>query len=286
MTKYMRRRHLHQPMGRNGMCYCEHCQRTSMTSPDWICRERSIRRIRRGRQYIVWHQQRLFELWRLWNNGIQAINPNASLHRQCGRRSDERTGHEDHGRTGAHALRRPPGKAGLMPPWANGKRAKEYRATMGRKAIAGIFSVGLEDRVPLERFRAERRRDPSLDCRWHRARTASDGLQSSMPSHWICAGFPFSRKCIKWHHANEEYFRNESRSRGLAWCTRSRQHVLWRDRKQPPRWRSLRLASTRHWSRRRIPFEMVHDRLLDCRPCEPIPHADFPEHSGALNGAV
>ena len=30
------------------------------------------------RQYIVWRQQRLFELWRLWNNKIQHINPNAS----------------------------------------------------------------------------------------------------------------------------------------------------------------------------------------------------------------
>ena len=30
------------------------------------------------RQYLVWHQQRLFELWRLWNDRIQKINPNAS----------------------------------------------------------------------------------------------------------------------------------------------------------------------------------------------------------------
>ena len=33
-----------------------------------------------------------------------------------------------------------------MPPWANGKNGKEYRATLGQKAIAGIFSVGLEDK--------------------------------------------------------------------------------------------------------------------------------------------
>ena len=32
-----------------------------------------------------------------------------------------------------------------MAPWANGKNGKEYRATMGRKPIVGIFSVGVEE---------------------------------------------------------------------------------------------------------------------------------------------
>ena len=32
-----------------------------------------------------------------------------------------------------------------MAPWANGKNGKEYRATMGSKAIAGMFSVGIDD---------------------------------------------------------------------------------------------------------------------------------------------
>ena len=32
-----------------------------------------------------------------------------------------------------------------MPPWANGKNAKEYRATMGNKPVGGIFSVGVEE---------------------------------------------------------------------------------------------------------------------------------------------
>ena len=36
-------------------------------------------------------------------------------------------------------------RRGLMPPWANGRRAKEYRSVMGRRPIGGIFSVGLEE---------------------------------------------------------------------------------------------------------------------------------------------
>ena len=32
-----------------------------------------------------------------------------------------------------------------MAVWANGKNGKEYRSTMGRKPIGGIFSVGVEE---------------------------------------------------------------------------------------------------------------------------------------------
>ena len=32
-----------------------------------------------------------------------------------------------------------------MPPWSNGKNGKEYSATLGSKAIAGIFSMGVEE---------------------------------------------------------------------------------------------------------------------------------------------
>jgi len=33
----------------------------------------------------------------------------------------------------------------LTAPWANGKNGKEYRSTLGHKAIVGIFSVGVEE---------------------------------------------------------------------------------------------------------------------------------------------
>ena len=46
-------------------------------------------------------------------------------------------------------------RSGLMPPWANGKNAKEFRAAMGGKPIVGIFSVGLDGGLPLEGFGPE-----------------------------------------------------------------------------------------------------------------------------------
>jgi hypothetical protein len=62
----------------SGMCYCEHCRQnfyafSGLSLPRTLNPQDPARR-----QYIVWHQQRLFELWRLWNEKIRAINPNAS----------------------------------------------------------------------------------------------------------------------------------------------------------------------------------------------------------------
>src|SRR5947209_2817335 len=62
----------------SGMCYCEHCRESfrnfsKMDLPTTRDPQDPARR-----EYIIWHEQRLFELWDLWNSRIKAINPNAS----------------------------------------------------------------------------------------------------------------------------------------------------------------------------------------------------------------
>src|ERR1700709_621308 len=36
-------------------------------------------------------------------------------------------------------------RRGLMPPWANGKNGKEFRATFGNKSVMGMAALGLDD---------------------------------------------------------------------------------------------------------------------------------------------
>ena len=89
-------RHFHQPLGRIGNVLLRALPKNfhDFLGPRSSAHA-SIPRIPRGSQYIVWHQKRLFELWHVWNNAIQEINPNASYPRQWRRRSAERPGHED-----------------------------------------------------------------------------------------------------------------------------------------------------------------------------------------------
>ncbi len=60
-------------------------------------------------------------------------------------RGDQRARHEAIGELAPTLFADRQARRGLMPPWANGKNGKEYRATMGNKPIGGIFSVGVEE---------------------------------------------------------------------------------------------------------------------------------------------
>ena len=91
------------------------------------------------RKYAQWQIERLRELWFLWDRTIREVKP-GSRYIPNGFPDNVVTGKlsdiffTDH-----------QGRSGVIPPWSNGKRAKELRATMGMKPLGGIFSVGLEE---------------------------------------------------------------------------------------------------------------------------------------------
>jgi hypothetical protein len=61
----------------SGMCYCEHCQANSRKFAGLDLPRAGNPQDPARRQYIVWRQQRLFELWKLWDQEITKINPGA-----------------------------------------------------------------------------------------------------------------------------------------------------------------------------------------------------------------
>ena len=97
------------------------------------------------RQYLVWHQKRLFDLWRLWDSEIKKINPEASFIANTGGGALSALDMKTVGEMSSTLFADRQARRGLMPPWMNGKNGKEYRATMGSKPVGGIFSVGVEE---------------------------------------------------------------------------------------------------------------------------------------------
>ena len=160
-------------------------------------------------------------------------------------------------------------RSGLMPPWANGKNAKEYRATMGRKPIGGIFSVGVE-----EAYRWKDSVQSEAEIRIWVADGVANGLR---PWFTKFSGTLHDRRWLGvvedlygWHHRVERYLRNEAPlarvglvySQQTAWfhggSTRGQSiedHALG--------WYQALIEA-------RIPFEMVHDRLLDAEHLTPF----------------
>ena len=64
----------------SGMCYCEHCRQNFRDfAQTGSAAHATIHKTPRVARTLLWHQQRLFELWRLWDSKIKAINPNAAF---------------------------------------------------------------------------------------------------------------------------------------------------------------------------------------------------------------
>src|ERR1044072_3031505 len=63
----------------SGMCYCEHCRRNFKEATRFdLPRTEDVRDPAR-RAYILWRQQRLFDLWQLWDREVRKINSNSCV---------------------------------------------------------------------------------------------------------------------------------------------------------------------------------------------------------------
>ena len=123
----------------HGICYCENCRRDFRKECGFDIPQGVDPNDPAYRAYVVWNQNRLFELWDLWDKEIRNVNPNARFIPNTGGGA---LSHLDMRRIGDRAetlYADRQGRKGLEVLWSNGKNGKEYRATMGRKPIAGIF---------------------------------------------------------------------------------------------------------------------------------------------------
>ena len=61
----------------SGMCYCEHCRTNFGDAYGMDLPRTRDPQDPAYRNYVLWRQERLFALWRLWDDEIQAIHPEA-----------------------------------------------------------------------------------------------------------------------------------------------------------------------------------------------------------------
>jgi len=123
----------------HGTCYCIHCQKNFKEYSGNELPKTSERLDPVFQKYTAWRTERLRELWYLWEETIRRIKPTSRY---------IPNGFPDKLITGRHSdffFADQQARSGVIPPWSNGKHAKELRATMGMKTQVGIFSVGLEE---------------------------------------------------------------------------------------------------------------------------------------------
>jgi hypothetical protein len=246
----------------SGMCYCEHCQQNFLAFAGLSLPRTLNPQDPSRRQYVVWHQQRLFELWRLWNEKIQAINPNASYLANAGGGALSELDMKTIGELAPTLFADRQARSGLMPPWANGKNGKEYRATLGTKAIAGIFSVGLE-----EKYRWKDSVQSGDEIRlW-----VADGMAQDLRPWFVKFNakpidrrwLPVVEEIYQWHYANQGYLRNEKSFARVAMVYSQQTASFYGGEDARAKVEDPALGFYQALVEARIPFEMVHDHLLD-----------------------
>jgi hypothetical protein len=247
----------------HGTCYCEHCVKNFKSFCGMDLPRRNDRQDPAYRKYVEWRIGRLKELWFLWDRTIREV------------RSTSRyipNGFPDKVVTGAlsdifftdHQAR-----SGVIPPWSNGKRAKELRATMGMKPLGGIFSIGLE-----ERYRWKDSVQSEAEVRvW-----VAEGTANNMRPWFVkFGGTLYDRrwldvvdKIYQWHYRNEAYLRNAAPLARVAMVYSEQTDRFYGGQKWQERSGDHALGMYHALIEARIPFEMVNDRLLDTERLKPF----------------
>ncbi len=247
----------------HGTCYCEHCVKNFHAFAGLDLPRANDRHDLAYQKYREWETARLKELWFLWDRTIRSAKPTSRF---------IPNGFPDHVVTGAlsdifftdHQAR-----SGAIPPWSNGKRAKELRATMGMKPLGGIFSIGLEERY---RWKDSVQSDAEVRI-W-----VAEGTANNMRPWFVkFSGTLYDRRWLKtiddlyqWHYRAEPYLRNVAPVArvGMVYSEQTRRYYggqRWQQQSQ-----GHELGMYHALIESRIPFEMVNDRLLGADRLKPF----------------
>ncbi len=246
----------------SGMCYCEHCRKNFKAASGLDLPRTNNPQDPARHQYILWRQQRLFDLWRLWDTEVRKINANSCVIPNTGGGATSSLDMKQIGEVAETLIADRQARRGLAAPWANGKNGKEYRSTLGRKPIVGIFSVGLEEP---HRWKDSVQSDAEIRI-WVAEGTAN-GLRPWFTKFSGTLHDPRWLKVVEdlyqWHYRAERYLRNEKPLARVA-LVYSQQTAWFYGGGQAG---SKVEDHTHGWYQAlieaRVPFEMVHDRLLD-----------------------
>lgn len=237
------------------ICYCEHCQRNFKAASGLALPQKADKLDATYRKWANWKMKRLREVWATWDAGIRKQKPTARF---------IPNGFPDKVMTGREAdlfFADQQARRGLIPPWANGKGAKELRSTLGMKPLIGIFSISIE-----EEFRWKDSVQSDAEIRiW-----AAQGTANGMRPCFVKFGGDIYDK--RWMEAvanlYETYYKNEKYLRNTA--PMARVGIMYSEQTD-------RNYGGKPWQQKsgdhldgmyhtlvenRIPFDMVNDRLL------------------------
>jgi hypothetical protein len=250
-----------KPQG--GDCYCVHCAQNFKAATGRELPHTTDPRDPFRRQYLEWRTARLTELWKRWDATVRAANPEARFIpngppdlKSAGELADIQFADNQ-------------ARHGVTPPWANGRRAKEYRSVMGRRPIGGIFSVGVEERY---RWKDSVQSEPEISL-WVAEGTAN-GLRPWVAKfsgvlydrRWL----PMVERIYQWHFTHERYLRNEAPLARVALLHSEQTATYHPGVAEGDRHEDHVLGMYHALVEARVPFELVHEAFLTPARLDPF----------------
>jgi hypothetical protein len=246
----------------NGVCYCRHCTENFKAATGFDLPRSTSNEDPARRAWMVWRQQRLMSLLDVWNAEIRKINREACMVPNNGGGALNPLDTRETSRRAPMLVADRQARRGLAAPWLIGKTAKEFRATMGNKPVIGLFGVGLE-----EPYRWKDSVTSNAEIRIWVLDAIANGMRP-----W-CSKFSATLHDERWLNGVEEIY---------LWTEKNRQYLT---HQQPLARVGLVFSQQTAWYygdehaeskvenyalgwyqaliESRIPFEMVHDQLLD-----------------------
>ncbi|NLV91091.1 MAG: hypothetical protein GX030_01680 [Firmicutes bacterium] len=246
----------------SGMCYCQSCQELFRAEYGMELPRTNDPKDPAYRAYVVWNQKRLFELYDLWNSEAKKIRSNARFIPNSGGGALHHLDMAEIGRRADTLFADRQARRSVAVPWAAGKNGKELRSTLGNKPIGGIFSVGLE-----EPYRWKDSVQNDEEIRMWVADFIANGLR---PWYTKFAATIDDRRWLgvvediyNWAYEVEPYLRNTRPVADVAMVFSQQTAAYYGGPKAQQKVEDHILGMYHALIEARIPFEMVHDRLLD-----------------------
>ncbi len=247
--------------GGSGFCYCENCRVNFREFSGFELPITHSMTEQAYRQYLVWREQRLFNLWQQWDDAIRAIKPESHYIPNSGGGTLSDLNMKMAAERAEILFADRQSRSGTMMPWASGMNAKEFRATMGDKPVGGIFSVGIEEP---HRWKDSVQTDAEMRV-W-----VADSIASGMrpwftkfcgqifDDRWL----PVVESIYRFHKKLEPYLQDQQ-SLAQVGLVYSQQTARWYGGDHPQETVEHHLLGIYHaLIEARIPFDMVHSEDL------------------------
>jgi hypothetical protein len=246
----------------SGDCYCVHCRENFKAASGFELPRTTDARDPVRRAFLEWRRQRLVDVLDVWNGEIRAINPESSVVPNNGSGAGSPLNTIETSRRAPMLAADRQARHGLAAPWLVGKSGKEYRATMGDKPVIGLFGIGLE-----EAYRWKDSVTSNAEIRIWALDAIANGMRPwftkfSATLHdqrWLGE----IEDIYVWTEKNQHYLAERRPLARVAMVYSQQTAWYYNGGQGGARVEDYALGWYQALVESRIPFEMVHDRLLD-----------------------